>query len=58
VNLKFLEHPNIVKVYELYIDEVSQKIYSVMELVEGKEMFLHLHEKGKYTEDYARAKFK
>lgn len=39
-----LQHPNIVKVHKLFIDfkdgfQGQSKIYVIMELVEGKEMF-------------------
>ena len=44
-----MNHPNIVKVYELYIDELKGCIYSVMELVDGKELFIALQELGSYT---------
>lgn len=33
-----LSHPNIVKVYELYIDETRRRIYTIMELVAAREM--------------------
>lgn len=38
-NQRLLSHPNIVAVYELYVDETKGRIYTIMELVEGKEMF-------------------
>ncbi|EAR90042.2 Serine/Threonine kinase domain protein (macronuclear) [Tetrahymena thermophila SB210] len=50
LHLKQLNHPNIVKVYELYIDNLSGKIHSVMELINGKEMFEVIHELGHYSE--------
>ncbi|KAL4484945.1 hypothetical protein ABPG74_020122 [Tetrahymena malaccensis] len=50
LHLKQLNHPNIVKVYELYIDNFSGKIHSVMELINGKEMFEVIHELGHYSE--------
>ncbi len=34
-----LNHPNVVKVYELYIDETKGYIYSIMEYIKASEMF-------------------
>lgn len=49
IHLKTFDHPNIVKVYELYIDKLSGRIHSVMEFIEGKEMFEVIHELGNYS---------
>eukprot|EP00835_Amoeboradix_gromovi_P003071 NODE_191_length_15469_cov_0.243071.p3 type:complete len:604 gc:universal NODE_191_length_15469_cov_0.243071:4484-6295(+) len=46
--LKKVEHPNIVKLYEIF--ESPDKIYLVMELVTGGELFDSIVERGKYTE--------
>ena len=46
---RLLDHPNIVKVFELYIDSLKGTIYSVMELVRSKEMFEVIHELGHYS---------
>lgn len=35
--------------YELYVDKLSGKIHSVMELIEGKEMFEVIHSLGHYS---------
>lgn len=43
-----LTHPNIVQLYETYEDKT--KIYLVMELVTGGELFDRIVEKGSYTE--------
>lgn len=43
-----LTHPNIVQLYETYEDK--SKIYLVMELVTGGELFDRIVEKGSYTE--------
>ncbi|KAM7358794.1 calcium/calmodulin-dependent protein kinase I isoform 1-T2 [Cochliomyia hominivorax] len=43
-----LTHPNIVQLYETYEDKA--KIYLVMELVTGGELFDRIVEKGSYTE--------
>ena len=46
--LKKVEHPNIVKLYDIF--ESPDKIYLVMELVTGGELFDSIVERGKYTE--------
>ena len=48
-HLKKLNHQNIVKVYELYIDQKQWKIYSIMEYVNGYEMFDALNRMGTYS---------
>ena len=48
-NLKRLNHENIVRVQELYIDVLKGKIYTVMELVNGGEMFETIKNSGSYT---------
>lgn len=62
-NLAALSHPNIIKVYELYVDfndgfQKQSKVLVVMELVEGSEMFQHIQELGNYTEDTTKELFK
>jgi len=47
-NLKTLDHPNILKLYEVYEDK--QQFYLVMELVQGKELFDKIVERGQYSE--------
>jgi serine/threonine protein kinase len=47
-----------VKVYELYIDEAKSKMYTIMELVNGKEMFQVIQGIGHYSENVARQLFK
>ena len=44
-----LSHKNIIKVYELYIDVFTRKIYTIMELTEGKEMFEVIINMGHYS---------
>ena len=44
--MKKLDHPNIVKVYELYIDRVKGLVYLIMELVHASEMFEVIEEIG------------
>ena len=47
--LKNMDHPNIVKIYEFYQD--SKKLYIVMELCQGKELFEYLvEEETKFSE--------
>lgn len=53
VNLKRLDHANIVKVYELHYDPKTSRVYIVMELVKGREMLEHLQELGAYSEKEA-----
>ena len=49
MNLRKLNHENIVKVYELYIDIQKGKIFTVMELVNGGEMFEIIKDSGSYS---------
>lgn len=44
-----LDHPNIVKVYELYINEKEGHIYSIMELINSSEMFEVIKRYGSYS---------
>jgi serine/threonine protein kinase len=46
--LRFLDHPNIVKLYEVY--ETSAHIYLVMEYVEGGDLLSYLDKKKQYNE--------
>lgn len=46
--LRRLNHPNIVQLLETYEDR--QKVYLIMELVTGGELFDRIVEKGSYTE--------
>jgi len=46
--MKKLDHPNILKLYEVYEDDDS--FYLVMELVKGKELFDKIVERGMYSE--------
>jgi calcium/calmodulin-dependent protein kinase I len=51
--MKRLNHPHILKLFEVFEDEKSY--YLVMELVEGKELFDKIVERGQYSEkDTAR----
>lgn len=53
VALKSLEHPNIIKLYDVYT--TSHKIYIVMELMVGGELFDYVVQKGTLTEAEASA---
>ena len=44
-----LDHPNIVKVYELYINEKEGHIHSIMELINSSEMFEVIKRYGSYS---------
>ncbi|EAR95768.2 Serine/Threonine kinase domain protein (macronuclear) [Tetrahymena thermophila SB210] len=57
-NIKKLNHPNIVRVYELYVDEIKRRIYTIMELVEASEMFEVIRKLGSYSEEIASRIFK
>lgn len=47
-NLSKLDHPNILKLYDVF--ESSDEFYLIMELVQGKELFDKIIEKGNYSE--------
>lgn len=49
--LKSLQHPNIIKLYDVFITE--DKIYIVMELMSGGELFDYVVQKGTLTEEEA-----
>lgn len=46
--MKRVNHPNILKLYEVFEDE--DEFFLVMELVNGKELFEKIVEKGQYSE--------
>ena len=54
--LRNLDHPNIIKLYEIYED--LDNIYLVMELCEGGELFDRVKNAGYFTENHARSIFK
>lgn len=49
--MKSLDHPNVIKLYETFEDD--NKIYLVMELCSGGELFDKIVKKGFFTEKYA-----
>ncbi|NWY96139.1 CDPK3 kinase, partial [Loxia curvirostra] len=49
--MKNLDHPNIVKLFETFEDD--EKIYLIMELCTGGELFDKIVKKGYFTEAYA-----
>jgi calcium-dependent protein kinase len=46
--LKFLDHPNIMKLYEFYEDE--KRFFLVMELCTGGELYDELNKRDHYNE--------
>lgn len=46
------------KVYELYIDDLQGKVYTVMEFIQGREIFEVINDLGSYTEGKAKLIFK
>jgi serine/threonine protein kinase len=49
--MKKVSHPNILKLHEIY--ETDEKVYIVMELVQGSELFDRIVDKGYYSEKNA-----
>lgn len=54
--MKTLDHPNIIKLYETFVD--ARNVYLVMELCEGGELFDRITAKGHFSEKDARNTFK
>jgi len=46
-----LSHPNVLKLHEIFKDK--EKVYIVMELVQGSELFDRIVQRGYYTEKHA-----
>lgn len=57
-HMQQLNHPNIVKVYELYVDELCNKIYTIMDFIKGESMQTQLERKGAIPEMQASKIFK
>ena len=49
--LRTVDHPNVVKIYETYMDQTH--FYIVMEYCEGGELFDHIMDGGKFSEQDA-----
>jgi calcium-dependent protein kinase len=47
--LKFIEHPNIIKLYDVFEDE--KYVCLVIELMEGGELFDLINEQKRFSED-------
>eukprot|EP00742_Colponemidia_sp_Colp-10_P005952 GILJ01006367.1.p1 GENE.GILJ01006367.1~~GILJ01006367.1.p1 ORF type:complete len:494 (-),score=42.22 GILJ01006367.1:19-1341(-) len=56
--LKQLDHPGIVKVYELLEDEERGRMYLVMEFVQGVQLFEALQAEGAFSEAVASRLFR
>mmetsp|Transcript_6353 Transcript_6353/g.10535 ORF Transcript_6353/g.10535 Transcript_6353/m.10535 type:complete len:439 (-) Transcript_6353:4-1320(-) len=52
-SLRKLQHPNIIRLYDVFISE--EKIFIVMELMHGGELFDYVVQKGTLTEEEASA---
>lgn len=52
-NASVLDHPNIVKIYELYIDTALNRVYTIMELVDSRELFDVIHKFEHFSESLA-----
>ena len=50
--LKTLDHPNIVKFYEIYMDKMF--IHFVMEYCEGSDLYNRLTNQGPFDEETAK----
>lgn len=50
--MKKVNHEGILKLHEIYEDD--NKVYIVMELIDGSELFDRIVEKGYYSENNAR----
>jgi serine/threonine protein kinase len=50
--LKLIEHPNIIKLFDVFEDE--KYICLVIELMEGGELFDLINEQKRFSEDQAR----
>jgi serine/threonine protein kinase len=53
-----LRHPNIVYAREIFIDRYKHKVYTLMDYVEGKEMFQSIFELGAYSEEITKNLFR
>jgi serine/threonine protein kinase len=56
--MRELDHENIIKVYELYIDTDHARVYLVMEYMKGIEMFEYIQKIDHYKEEDAKLLFR
>eukprot|EP01111_Echinosteliopsis_oligospora_P004745 TRINITY_DN1781_c0_g4_i1.p1 TRINITY_DN1781_c0_g4~~TRINITY_DN1781_c0_g4_i1.p1 ORF type:complete len:739 (+),score=236.28 TRINITY_DN1781_c0_g4_i1:134-2350(+) len=56
--LKLLKHPNIVQMYDTIYEESSGKVYLILELVNGGELFDYIVARGKVKEKEAKRLFR
>lgn len=49
--MKMLRHENVINVFSLFLDDTKGRIYTVMELVNAREMFSFICEDGPYQEE-------
>jgi serine/threonine protein kinase len=53
-----LNHPNVVRSFEMFINDQKKEVYQVMQYIEGKEVFDLISELGAYREKEAQYIFK
>lgn len=51
---KKLNHPNIVKSHEIFINQQRKEVHLIMEMIDGKEVLDQIAEFGAYKEIDAR----
>lgn len=56
--MKKLNHENIVEVKEIFVENFKHRIYTLMEYIDGKELFDTIVEEGAFTEHKGRYIFK
>ena len=56
--MKQCNHENVINVFSLFLDDTKGRIYTVMELVDAREMFGFIYEDGPYKEEIAHKIFK
>lgn len=57
-HMLLLNHPKIVKVYELYVDELCNKVYTIMDFIKGESLMTIIEKKGAFEEKKACKIFK
>ena len=57
--LKTIDHINIVKMYEAYLNQLTDTMYLVMDLLEGSNLKVLMQDQGvRFTENEAKSIFK